>query len=375
MERAEAVRRSAMELAFCGACQHIYNIANQAQLVDYSLGYENALHYSPRIREYLEDLADRLIERYDIRSAAIVEMGCGDGYFLDLLCRKGNNHAVGFDPAAPKSSPYPRVQFVRDFYSAKYSHLDARLVICRHVLEHIADPVAMLRATREALQGRRDAVLYLEVPNARYMIEELAIWDVFYEHCSYFTPRSLSRACAEAGLKVISAEETFAGQYLSVDAQPAQPEPAAATISAPVPASAAIAEEPQLAPELIREFAASYGRTIERWRAWLGASAASHPRLALWGAGTKSVMFLNVLQPGSRFVYVVDVNPRKEGTYIPGTGHRIAPPAALRESPPDAVVLLNPQYRGEVGLMLDALGIQAELLVAEPPSAGSTGSV
>jgi hypothetical protein len=50
------------------------------------------------------------------------------------------------------------------------------------------------------------------------MIRELAIWDVFNEHCSYFTPRSLWWALATADLRVLALEEAFDGQYLSAEA-------------------------------------------------------------------------------------------------------------------------------------------------------------
>jgi hypothetical protein len=75
-------------------------------------------------------------------------------------------------------------------------------------------------------------------------------------------------------------------------------------------------------------------------------------------------MFLNALQPGPSFVYVVDVNPRKQGRFIAGTGHSIVLPCALQENPPDAIVLLNQSYKSEVEQILDRMNIRSELLVS-----------
>jgi hypothetical protein len=59
---------------------------------------------------------------------------------------------------------------------------------------------------------------------------------------------------------------------------------------------------------------------------------------------------------------VVDVNPRKQGTFIAGTGHPVVAPEALRAIQPDVVVVMNDIYRQEIGDMLAALGIEAQVI-------------
>ncbi len=359
VEQAIAVPKASMQLVYCDNCQHIYNAAYRSELLDYSLGYENALHNSPRFQRYLAELAERLIGNYNIRGSEIVGVGSGDGFFLEMLSRIGKNRATGFDPAASQRSTCPSVRFIRDYYSDKYSSVDARLVICQQVLEHFEEPTAMLRTIRKALQGRCDGLLYVEVPNALFMIRQLAVWDVFYEHCSYFTPRSLWWALAMADFRVLALEVPFDGQYLSAEAA----------------AGGGPAGAPPVAEDLrvqVSEFAEAYRQTVEGWKTWLDSTHFSKSRLALWGAGTKGVMFLNTLRPGSRFAYVVDVNPHKQGKFISGTGHSIILPSMLLQNPPDAIVLLNQSYKSEVEQTLDRLRIRSELLVSAlgPTTAG-----
>jgi hypothetical protein len=86
--------------------------------------------------------------------------------------------------------------------------------------------------------------------------------------------------------------------------------------------------------------------------------------VALWGAGAKGATFLNVVPDGDAVGLVIDVNPRKHGKFIPGTGQRIAAPDALRETQPKAVILTNAIYRNEVECALHALGTDAAILVA-----------
>jgi hypothetical protein len=59
---------------------------------------------------------------------------------------------------------------------------------------------------------------------------------------------------------------------------------------------------------------------------------------------------------------VIDVNPRKQGCFIPGTGHPIVAPADLRDRDIRTAVLMNPNYRGENESLLHGLGLEVTLI-------------
>jgi hypothetical protein len=74
---------------------------------------------------------------------------------------------------------------------------------------------------------------------------------------------------------------------------------------------------------------------------------------------------LNIVDPaGSVISYVVDINPRKTGRFVPGAGQRIIEPNELRELLPDVVVLMNELYREEIMLQTARLGLNPEFLAA-----------
>jgi hypothetical protein len=78
------------------------------------------------------------------------------------------------------------------------------------------------------------------------------------------------------------------------------------------------------------------------------------------------VAFLTTLGAGDEIAYTVDLNPRRSGTFIAGTGHRIVAPAALADDPPDALIVMSPIYLPEIKAQLHALGVQpAHLLSVE----------
>ena len=84
----EAVRcpAGAIELAFCSRCGAIYNQAFDRSVLTYDSRYDNSLHYSPSFQRYAEGLADQLIARFDLHGKDVIEVGCGKGDFLALLC-------------------------------------------------------------------------------------------------------------------------------------------------------------------------------------------------------------------------------------------------------------------------------------------------
>jgi hypothetical protein len=85
-------------------------------------------------------------------------------------------------------------------------------------------------------------------------------------------------------------------------------------------------------------------------------------RAVVWGAGSKGVSFLNTL--GARQISnVVDINPRKSGMYVSGTGHEVISPDRLANVAPEIVILMNANYRDEVAKTLDDLGLVAEILI------------
>jgi 2-polyprenyl-3-methyl-5-hydroxy-6-metoxy-1,4-benzoquinol methylase len=221
-EEALAAERGRIDLAFCRACGHIFNTAFEPDRVVYTERYENSLHFSDRFQEYAQALVEQLISRYQVRGKTVAEIGCGKGEFLSLLCERGGNRGLGFDPGGdtkgvgPATGASQRIEIIPEMPSDWKDQYRGELVCCRQVLEHVQHPRDLLRSVREAMAPGGAA--YVEVPNALFSLRYDGFWDLLYEHCSYFTPPSLATAVADAGLVVREIYEGFGGQYLCVEA-------------------------------------------------------------------------------------------------------------------------------------------------------------
>jgi len=359
-ETALSVPRGDVELVACRGCGHLFNRAFDPTLVGYEGSYDNSLHFSGRYRRYAAATARRLVRRYRLEGRHIVEIGCGRGDFLRMLCERGGNRGTGYDPSAPADATdnagSGAVTIIGDIYRAGAAW-GADFVCCRHVLEHLLDPVAILRAVREDL-GPAGGATFFEVPDAALLLDQLSVWDVIYEHLSYFSRSSLLTAFARAGLSVRDIRSAFGGQFLWVEAVSGAD---ATRPSRRGPSRAQRASATSLAERA--------NRLLTHWQDRIAHYRRDGARLVLWGAGSKGVMFLNLLrlEASDDLPYVVDINPRKLGHHVTGTGQRIIAPADLRQYRPDVVLVMNPEYRDEISRTLLEHEVPARIDLVLPP--------
>jgi len=351
-------RRSAVDcpkgdiaLCYCAECGFVTNSAFEPLRVTYEEGYDNALDFSAVFQDYARQLADDLIARYELRGKDVIEIGCGMGDFLERLCERGGNRGVGFDPTAPASGR--RAEFVRDLYTRRYHDRPADLIICRQVFEHVHEPVPFLSELRATI-GERGTPVFFEVPNIRNITRELSVWDIIYEHCSYFGVESLSRVFARCGFLVEEVVSLYEDQFLGLHARPSGPN--SLDRFAKVDLEAVTRE--------VEAFSSAFESRLQEWRARLSTMENDGRCAVVWGAGARGTSFVNLLDSCAMIRYLVDINPRKHGKYVPGSGQEIVAPDRLRQIRPDVVVVMNPLYLQEIAQSVEDLGVSAEVVPA-----------
>lgn len=187
------------------------------------------------------------------------------------------------------------------------------------------------------------------------MLSNVSIWDVIYEHYSYFSPESLARLFILNGFHICDLGEQYGGQYLSVDARPEELEDVHLDLPYVHGESLAIKAH---------EFNLKSRLKIETWMNNLARMNNEGDTAVIWGAGSKGINFLNLLSEQQVIEYVVDINPRKHSMYISVTGQQIVPPVFLKDYQPNIVIMMNPLYADEIRKALDTLDIDVDLLFA-----------
>lgn len=350
---AQEASRGKLALAVCEECGFILNQSFEPSRLSYGEYYDNTQTCSPFFDEYVSGLAGYLIFEKNVRNCRIVEVGCGNGLFLrKLVGFEGvGNRGYGFDPGyvGPAVDLGGRLRFENRYYGSDCAEIPADVIICRHVIEHVADPLDLLQTIRQAVDSSPRARIFFETPCVEWILRNQVIWDFFYEHCSYFTAESLTTAFEISNLRVESVRHMFNGQYLWLEATTSTERPI-------------VTKCPGSIPELARRFGKLEDALIQSIKVRLQ-ELSSKGRVALWGAGAKGVTLGNLVDPERDLIAcVVDINPRKQGCYVPGTGHPIVSCQELVDYGVAVAIVMNPNYLEENRALLRKLHLSVDLI-------------
>ena len=291
----------------------IYNAAFRQELMVYDAHYQNEQALSPLFQAHLESVT-HIIDRC-IGRDSIVEVGCGKGFFLEMLLSNGFDVA-GFDPAYEGLNSK-----ITKHYFDSSSGIKADGLVLRHVLEHIQDPFNFLLELKEANGG--SGKIYIEVPCFDWICEHNAWFDIFYEHVNYFRLSDFFRMFDT----VIESGHLFGEQYLYVVAD-------LKTLKKPE-------KDPNDCVMFPKNF--TYSLTSSNYN--------HSEKTAIWGGASKGVVFaLLKARAGQPVGIVIDINPVKQGKYLPSTGllvHSVE--EALKVLPKDSTVyVMNSNYFEEI---------------------------
>ncbi|RTE07914.1 class I SAM-dependent methyltransferase [Paenibacillus whitsoniae] len=353
---AQSINRGDLSLYVCTSCGFVFNTDFDLAKMNYSSEYNNSQTYSPFFEQYVNGLVQRISEEVGDTDCTVIEIGCGKGDFLKRIVQTNPNvKGFGFDPSYEGDSTYNdgRLTFIKEFYDANYAHINADIVICRHVIEHVETPVQLLSTVRQALISSANTKLFFETPCVDWILENQVYWDFFYEHCSYFTKSSLTTAFERAGFQAERITHIFNGQYLWMEATLGDVKD---TVSV---------DDSKRTYQLAERFTQNEFVITNKWKTTLQ-TMELQGSIAVWGAGAKGVTIANLLDPECKLIScIVDINPAKQGKYLPGTGHPIVGVTELEYYNISDVVVMNLNYRDEIASLLQQHNIKVNLIELE----------
>jgi 2-polyprenyl-3-methyl-5-hydroxy-6-metoxy-1,4-benzoquinol methylase len=208
-------------LVRCARCETVFASAYADPSEIYQEGYLRGevgsfgldlMH--PLFQEYLAAVSRRrfeILERVVPARGTLLDVGCGAGEFLEIGKLLGwDVHGLDPVPDAAAMAREVRGLEVATATLEEYGPPERRfdVVSALHVLEHVSDANAFLRAL--AAWVKPGGHVLIEVPNyaSRARKRRLANWTALrpLEHVIHFTPATLERAFRRAGLRPVKTD-------------------------------------------------------------------------------------------------------------------------------------------------------------------------
>lgn len=286
-------------------------------------------------------------------STKVVEIASNDGYLLQHVVGAGIP-CLGIEPAEnvarvarAKGIPTEVAFFGRNLAERLVAQGHAAdLVICKNVLAHVPDINDFVTGITTMLKP--EAVHTVEFPHLLNLIEETQFDTIYHEHFSYLSLLAVMRLFSRHGLRVFDAEEvpTHGGSLRVFACREEASHVRTSSVERILEKECAAALD---RPEGYSGFEAKVRKVREEFTTYLKTVRAEGRTIVGYGAAAKGNTFLNYCNVTTDQIdFVVDRNPVKQNTLLPGSRIPVRAPAALNAAQPADILILPWNIRDEV---------------------------
>jgi SAM-dependent methyltransferase len=310
--------------------------------------------YSKSWLEHSRRYTEQMVERLGLgEHSKVVELASNDGYLLQYFGERGIS-VLGVEPAANVAAVARQkgIETVVEFFGEQVARSlaaesSADLLLGNNVLAHVPDLNDFVAGMKVLLKPK--GVITMEFPHLMRLIDENQ-WDtIYHEHFSYFSLLTVSAVFEAHGLKLFDVQElpTHGGSLRVFGAH-------AEDLGKPESDAARELRERERAAGYERlETYLGYGRRVERDKrqilGFLIELKEQGARVVGYGAPAKGNTLLNYCGVGRDFIdYTCDLNPHKQGHFLPGSHIPIRSPEQIREDRPDVVLILPWNLKDEI---------------------------
>lgn len=346
-------RRFTLHVMVCMSC-HLAQVTEAVPadaIFDHDYAYLSS--FSSSWVAHAERYAEAMIARFGLGPGTqVIEIASNDGYLLQHFVARGIP-VLGVEPAGHAASLAEakgvptRVAFFDDACgrALRAEGLAADLIAANNVLAHVPDIRGFAAGFAELLKPQ--GVATFEFPHLLRLIEGAQFDTIYHEHYSYLSLLAVETVLGAVGLRVFDVEELPThGGSLRIFACHRAADHASRPGREAIRAAEAAAGLDTPAP--YTAFAAKVAEVCAGLTAFLANAAAAGKTVAAYGAAAKGNTLLNVAGVSSGIDFVVDRNPEKQGTLLPGSHIPVYDPVMLYTRKPDYVLILPWNLRAEI---------------------------
>lgn len=339
----------------CNECLLVQTEDFASRETFFSESYAYFSSFSTSWLGHAEAYVAAMAERFGLdASSRVVEIAANDGYLLQYVKARGIP-CLGVEPTAStaKAAREKGVEIVEDFFGIDVATRlaaegwSADLMAANNVLAHVPDINDFVAGFARLLKPA--GVATFEFPHLLNMVTEAQFDTAYHEHYSYLSLIAVERIFAANGLRVFDVETTpWHGGSLRVFADRADTaaHPASESVTAMLATETAAGMREEA-------FYAGFQATAQRVRndvlEFLIDCQRKGLKVAAYGAAAKGNTLLNFagVKP-DLLAFVVDKNPAKQGTFLPGSRIPIVSEDVLKSEKPERVVILPWNLQTEI---------------------------
>ncbi len=310
--------------------------------------------YSTTWLDHSRTYVEGVVERFGLdESSHVVEVASNDGYLLQYFHER-RIPVLGIEPAAnvakvalQKGIPTLVAFFGRNAARSLTPESQADLLVANNVLAHVPDINDFVGGLKILLKP--GGVITIEFQHLEQLVAQRQ-WDtIYHEHFSYLSLVTAQRVFEAHGLRLFDVDElpTHGGSlrvYCCHDDDNSKRNSEAVEIIANRERSAGFE-----ALGFYTDFNQQAQRDKREIVRFLIDLKESGKQIVGYGAPAKGNTLLNFCGIGRDFLdYTCDLNPRKQGHYLPGSRVPIRSPDAILEDRPDIVLILPWNLKDEV---------------------------
>lgn len=362
-----------LQTFFCQRC-HLVQVQEFESPAGIFSDYAYMSSYSSSWLAHSQKFSEDIRSKVELnQKSLVVEVGSNDGYLLQFFKKQGIP-VLGVEPAAnvaqiatEKGIPTRSVFFgSRTAEELKAENLQADLLIGNNVLAHVPDINSFVRGLKVLLKDT--GIISIEFPHLLNLIYENQFDTIYHEHFSYLSLTTVERIFAQHGLTIFDVEElpTHGGSLRIFGCHNDN-------LQRPVQDRVKILKKREQENGLFdlkvyQEFRLRAHAIKYELLEFLIKAKRSGKKVIGYGAPAKGNTLLNFcgIKP-DLLECTVDLNPYKQGSYLPGCRIPIYAPEKIKELKPDYIFILPWNLSKEITTQLkDVKTWGCQFLIAVP---------